>query len=179
VQYEEVQRRFGAGEKLLAISGSMGLARGTVRRYAYAQSFPERAARVPELSLLDPYLGHLEARLAEGCENASVLWRDLKELGFAGSAKPVRRWLNERRTGPAKTTPHKWRSDQSGTASDAVHDPALALILLWHQPDRISAIELGSRERVTAGTAWQTASEGDDHSASLCGDRRGDVAFRT
>jgi hypothetical protein len=53
------------------------------------------------------------------------------------------------------------------------------LILLWHQPDRISAIELGSRERVTAGTAWQTASEGDDHSASLCGDRRGDVAFRT
>jgi hypothetical protein len=53
------------------------------------------------------------------------------------------------------------------------------LILLWHQPDRISAIELGSRERVTAGTAWQTASEDDDHSASLCGDRRGDVAFRT
>jgi hypothetical protein len=53
------------------------------------------------------------------------------------------------------------------------------LILLWHQPDRINAIELGSRERVTAGTAWQTASEGDDHSASLCGDRRGDVAFRT
>ena len=66
-QYEEVQRRFSAGEKLLAISRAMGLARGTVRRYAYAQSFPERAARVPEPSILDPYLGHLEARLAEGC----------------------------------------------------------------------------------------------------------------
>jgi hypothetical protein len=145
-QYEEVQRRFGAGEKLLAISGSMGLARGTVRRYAYAQSFPERAARVPGPSILDPYLGHLEAWLAEGCENASVLWRDLKELGFAGSAKQVRRWLNERRTGPAKTTPHTWRSDQSGTALDAVHDPALALLsprqlawLLVRSPEALDA----------------------------------------
>jgi transposase len=145
-QYEEVQRRFGAGEKLLAISRSMGLARGPVRRYAYAQSFPERAARVPGPSIIDPYLGHLEARLAEGCENASVLWRDLKELGFAGSAKQVRRWLNERRTGPAKTTPHKWRSDPSGTASDAVHDPALALIsprqlawLLVRSPEALDA----------------------------------------
>jgi hypothetical protein len=55
-------------------------------------------------------------------------WRDLKELGFAGSAKQVRRWLNERRTAPAKTTPHQWRSDQSRTASDPVHGPAAALL---------------------------------------------------
>jgi hypothetical protein len=101
---------------------------------------------VPGPSILDPYLGHLEVRLAEGCENASVLWRDLKELGFAGSAKQVRRWLNERRTGPAKTTPHKWRSDQSGTALDAVHDPALALLsprqlawLLVRSPEALDA----------------------------------------
>jgi hypothetical protein len=43
--YEEVRRRVRAGEKLLAISWVMGLARGTVRRYASAPSFPERAAR--------------------------------------------------------------------------------------------------------------------------------------
>jgi hypothetical protein len=54
-------------------------------------------------------------------------WRDLKELGFAGSAKQVRRWLNERCTAPAKTTPHQWRSDQSRTASDPVHGPAALL----------------------------------------------------
>ena len=154
-QYEEVQRRFSAGEKLLAISRAMGLARGTVRRYAYAQSFPERAARVPEPSILDPYLGHLEARLAEGCENASALWRDLKELGFAGSAKQVRRWLNERRTGPAKTTPHKWRSDQSGTASDPVHGPAAALLsprqlawLLVQSPEALDASATATLARI-------------------------------
>jgi len=62
--YEEVRRRFGAGEKLLAISRALGLARGTVRRYAYAERFPERAVRVPPPGILDPWLEHLEARVA-------------------------------------------------------------------------------------------------------------------
>lgn len=59
-RYEEgVRQRFQAGEKLLAISRAMGLARSTVRRYAYAGRFPERARRLPPPSILDPYLGHL------------------------------------------------------------------------------------------------------------------------
>jgi hypothetical protein len=52
----------------------------TVRRYAYAESFPERARRVPPPSILDLYLNHLETRLAEGCENAMALWRELQAL---------------------------------------------------------------------------------------------------
>src|SRR3954451_21506822 len=130
------------------------MARDTVRRYAHAQSFPEHAARVPEPSILDPYLGHLEARLAGGCENASVLWRDLKELGFVGSAKPVRRWLNERRTAPAKSTPHQWRSDQSRTASDPVHGPAALLSprqlawLLVRSPEALDASATATLARI-------------------------------
>jgi hypothetical protein len=129
--------------------------RTTISEYAYAQSFPERAARVPGPSILEPYLSHLEARLAQGCENALVLWRVLKELGFAGSAKQVRRWLNERRTAPAKTTPHKWRSDQSGTASDPVHAPAAALLsprqlawLLVRSPEALDASATATLARI-------------------------------
>jgi transposase len=103
-RYQEVRRRFQAGQKLLAISRAMGLARSTVRRYAYAERFPERARRVPPPSILDPYLGHLEARLAEGCENAMALWRELQALGFDGTPKQVHRWVSQRRTVPAKTT---------------------------------------------------------------------------
>ena len=55
-RYEEVRRRFGAGEPLLAISRATGLARTTVRRFAYAESFPERGTRGPAASTLDPYL---------------------------------------------------------------------------------------------------------------------------
>lgn len=52
--YTKVRRRRAAGESVLGISRAVGLARGTVRKHAYAASFPERAARAPIPSLLDP-----------------------------------------------------------------------------------------------------------------------------
>jgi hypothetical protein len=104
--YEEVRRRHAAGEKLLAISRAMGLAVGTVRKYAHAGSFPVPETRPLRPSILDPYLARLEARRAEGGENALALWRELRVAGFPGTAKQVHRWLAERRTAPARTTPH-------------------------------------------------------------------------
>ena len=88
----------------------MGLARGTVRKFAHARSFPERATRAPRPSILDRYLAHLEARRAAGCENAMALWRELRALGFAGTHRQVHRWLADRRTAPAKSTPDRWRA---------------------------------------------------------------------
>src|SRR3954453_5650946 len=64
--YEEVRRRHAAGEKLLAIGRVMGLAVGTVRKYAYAESFPVPETRPLRSSILDPYLAHLQARLSGG-----------------------------------------------------------------------------------------------------------------
>jgi transposase len=106
--YEEVQRRHRAGEALLAIAHTMKLARGTVRTYAQAADFPERAPR-PSHSIIDPHLAYLHARLAEGCEDAAALWREIRERGFTGTAKQIRRWLSEHRTKPARTAPHRWR----------------------------------------------------------------------
>src|SRR3954468_1768846 len=114
--YEEVRRRHLAGEALLAIGRATGLARGTVRKLAYARSFPERVARAPGPSILDPYLARLEARRAAGCENAMALWRELRALGFAGTHRQVQRWLADRRTAPAKSTPARWRPGRAGAA---------------------------------------------------------------
>src|SRR3954471_21197764 len=46
--YEAVRRRHRAGEALLAIARTMKLARGTVRTYAQAAEFPERASTEPQ-----------------------------------------------------------------------------------------------------------------------------------
>jgi transposase len=101
-RYEEVRRRHSAGGTLLGTSRAMGLALGTVRKHARAESFPGRMAHGPGPSILDPHLPHLEARVAEGCENAMALWRELRERGFPGGTRQVHRWLAERRTAPAK-----------------------------------------------------------------------------
>jgi hypothetical protein len=60
--YDEVQRRHAAGEPLISIARAMDLARGTVRSYAYASSFPERGARRPSRSTIDRHRSHLQAQ---------------------------------------------------------------------------------------------------------------------
>jgi transposase len=107
--YTEVRRRRAAGESMLGISRVLGLARGTVRKYAYAASFPERAARAPEASLLDPYLPHLAARHRAGCTNGHALWREIRALGYGGTHSQVLRWLHQRRREPAPSTAHARR----------------------------------------------------------------------
>ena len=154
--YKEVRRRVSAGEKLLAISRVMGLARCTVRRYASAQGFPERAARVPLASKLDPYLEHLEARRAAGRENAMGLWRELRARGFAGSSQQVRRWMRQRRTAPAKTTPRRWRLalPQMAAVQPPAPVPALpsARQLAWllvQAPEELDEAQAASLARIT------------------------------
>ncbi len=126
--YADVRRRHLAGEKLLAISRSTGLARATVRKYAHADVFPERAVRPPGRSNLDPHIDHLEARLAAGFEDAMALWREVRTQGYAGGRQMVQRWVAEHRSKPATRTARKWlRQALATTPSTATPNRAAAL----------------------------------------------------
>src|SRR3954451_4643648 len=128
VLYEEVRRRHAAGDALQAISRAMNLAVGTVRKYASAESFPVPEGRALRRSILDPYLAHLQALRAAGCENALALWRELHATGFPWTAKQVQRWMAEPRTAPAPSTPHRWRTKAPAhTPMSAAQDGAPAL----------------------------------------------------
>ncbi len=145
-RYDEVRRRRLAGETLLGIVRVTGLALGTVRKYARAESFPARAAHGPGPSILDPYLSYLERRLGEGCENGLGLWRELRAQGFPGGTRQVHRWLIERRTAPAKTGPHVWRARAAGeTQPPKARDgaPALPTVpqLAWLLVQPVAALD--------------------------------------
>lgn len=143
--YDDVRQRYLAGDTLLAIGRATGFARSTVRNYAYAEAFPERAARAPGPSMIDSYRPHLEARLADGCENAAELWREITEMGYAGTKKQVNRWLQERRATPARRTPYCWRNapvaDGPSRTAGALPSPKQLAWLITKQPDALTPDE--------------------------------------
>jgi transposase len=69
-----------------AISGTLRVNRGTVRKFLHAGGFPERGAHKRQGSILDPYIPCIHRRWAEGCENAHQLWREIRGRGYEGAA---------------------------------------------------------------------------------------------
>ncbi|MCB0490685.1 MAG: transposase [Cyclobacteriaceae bacterium] len=47
--------------------------------------------------MLDEYIPYLEARWAQGCEDARALWREIQSLGYFGGYGLVNKWLRPRR----------------------------------------------------------------------------------
>jgi transposase len=107
--YEQVQQWRREGYNISQIARRLDWKWETARNYFYAPQFPERKQLRARRSILDPYLSYLEQRHAEGCENASQLWREIKALGYPGTNKQVLRWMQLRRAQPASTTPGPYR----------------------------------------------------------------------
>jgi hypothetical protein len=61
-RYEAVCQLRAEGWTLSAIADQLGLDRNTVRTYMQAPAFPERQARSPQPSLLDPYKPYILER---------------------------------------------------------------------------------------------------------------------
>ena len=56
---------------------------------------------------LEGYAAFLDQRWADGCRNATRLWRELREQGYGGGERTVRRWAARQRRAhavPAETS---------------------------------------------------------------------------
>ncbi len=95
-RYEEAARLRGQGASIRRIAALLGAERVTVRGWlsrggAATWTKPKRG------SALDPYAPVLERRWAEGCRNATQLWREVAAAGYRGRPGTVRTWAAEHR----------------------------------------------------------------------------------
>jgi len=105
VRFEEAARLHDAGVSISEIARRLGIDRKTARRWLRRGSPP--SWRKPRRgSAIDVHIAYLERRWAEGCHNATRLWREVVALGFKGRRSSVRTWAAQRRkAGPAPARP--------------------------------------------------------------------------
>ena len=125
--YQAVHHLLRQGVPQRTIARQLGLSRTKVRRFAQASCFPERGEQRPRPSRLDPYLTFLQQRWAEGCTNASQLWRELRACGYSGCRQQVARWAQAQRTQPAPTTPN-WRRSPPLRPAAPDRSPSLSTV---------------------------------------------------
>jgi hypothetical protein len=86
------------GLSIQAIGSMTGFDRKTVRKYLRgAEGTPVYGPRPRRPSKLDPYKPYLEERLGAGVWNARVLWRELRQRGYAGGYTILTDWLRPQR----------------------------------------------------------------------------------
>ena len=112
-RYEEAARLRAAGGSISAIAAAPGAERKTIRRWLRAGGAP-LWSKPPQISILKPYHAHLERRWAEGCHNASSLWREVAELGFTGRPGVVLQWAKARREKTSRISRRQVTSVPSG-----------------------------------------------------------------
>jgi transposase len=94
--HAEVQRLAADGGTISGIARHLGVTRTMVGRYLFADAPPERE-HARRRSRLDPHEPYLRRRWAEGCRNALLLWREIRDQGYSGTSRQVSRWAEERR----------------------------------------------------------------------------------
>jgi hypothetical protein len=133
---------------IATIALALRISRGLVRRVIHSHALPERGRHPVRPSLLDDFETHLRQRYEEGCRNASLMWREIREQGYRGSPRQVHRWVQMRRTEAAPTTPSAYRAASSESRSRAETGAEVVQLskrqLVWAlllDPERLTAAE--------------------------------------
>jgi len=99
--YEAIHTLRAQGTSVTAIAAQLGISRPTVRAYLRRTQPP--SPRSPQRSgqVLRPYMTYLIQRWREGCTDSMQLWREMRALGYAHSARTVSRFITRLRQASA------------------------------------------------------------------------------
>lgn len=104
-RHAEIHALHATGVGATAISRALNLDGKTVRRYLRAATADELLTEtVPRPKDLDEHTAYLVFRWEQGCTNAVRLTTELRDRGYRGSARTVRRLLQTWRDGTVKPT---------------------------------------------------------------------------
>jgi len=98
-RHAEIHESMAKGLTITAMSRRLRLDRKTIRRFASAKIAADLLGpRRPKVSMLDPYLPYLASRWREGQHVAAFLFDEIRQKGYRGSKRSVRRQVEDWRT---------------------------------------------------------------------------------
>lgn len=109
-EYLEIQQLCYQGLSNSEIARRMGLDRKTVRKYLKKTTGPPTSKSRCRGSLLNGFKDYLKKRLSQGCTNAAVLYREIKNLGYQGHITILRDFLHPLRQQEKWRTELRWES---------------------------------------------------------------------
>lgn len=103
----------------------------TVNTYVYSEGFPERSTyHTSHHSILEPYIPYIHKRWAQGCHNARQIWREIKEKGYPGKDRMVRRYALNLRKMLAELSPEE-QADFLGANPNSLKAPSARRASWW------------------------------------------------
>ena len=137
--YEQVVALFQAGHSQAAISRTLGLQRKTIRRWLRRGQFPERKPPHRPPPKVNEFGAYLQQRWNEGCHNATLLYKEIKEKGYQGKRSMVARFVAD------------WRKTGKATQPNAPQriSPKHAAILVTRSADQITEEQRQLLDRIT------------------------------
>ena len=143
---QQVQALHRQGVSLIKIAAQLGLARNTVRTYVRQPPDPPAPKPRPlRSSQLDAYEAHLLKRWREGCRNAALLHREIREMGYPGAQTLVRAYLAYLRKHPEQANYEHPRKERAASSS-----PRELRWLLARSPEDLTQEEQATRTRLLA-----------------------------
>jgi len=142
-RYEEAAALHARGLARTEIARRIGVSVRTISRYLAAEQRPRKRR-----SRLEPYLPYLRQRWAEGCHNASQLWREMRAQGFRGTLAYVTTYVWCLRH------PNLLDHPEALQVTCQAYAPRKAVWLLLHWPE-----ELTEPEQADLASILQTTPE--------------------
>jgi len=129
-RFQKVHQLFKNGHSISKIGKRLKMSRMTIYRYLRFQEFPARAKTSERDSKLKPFLNYLHQRFAEGCQNATQLWREIVGQGYQGKAAMVRRYIKNLRKRISQVESKDYQNKQLETsfATPSIRQTAILLL---------------------------------------------------